>query len=524
MKKVTNERRKFIRYSTLGALGLVPVAASTAAKASTSATNSSALVYVEEFGAVADGVTDDTAAIQLAIDAAIVRKLPLALGGTHLVSSSLTVSGELEFAERANYSEIVSAFVGHLFAFSGDSLRITGLRTSGVTLVKTSTDFEHIRIDNCDCTGLADSVNEYLMTTDSVALHYKSLTIDNNRTLNMSGVFADGMEGGDLFFTNNYMLDSARFILRVLKGSGTGNVQVNFQDNHILGMNSSLTDTSIAARVVQVDAEHISVVNNFVRDLQSTTAANLLYFRGGDLNCLGNTCINAYGTEAWIHDKGVEGGTHVIKGNSFDQSGVTDYDLDAVIKIYTGHNFTVSDNEFYGLKSPACWVYESVTNANVTPQQNVIANNQIRSIQYPFAFKLVQPSSHTVIKNNTLFSISNPDSIVQHGESVPKFMFIYVSVNNGESIENVAIDGNVMFDSPSVSEFIKIYRHTIAITSDIKNLFITNNTANDVSTFCKFVGQSIESCTLANNVGKAGCVEYQGSNLPTSFRTQNNLF
>ncbi|TQV73515.1 hypothetical protein FKG94_17620 [Exilibacterium tricleocarpae] len=216
--------------------------------------------------------------------------------------------------------------------------------------------------------------------------------IAQNHTHLMSGMLADGLVGGELNFSHNTMTESVRFIVRALKGNGAGNTRVSFQDNQILGMNSTLSDTSVAARVIQTDAQFTNITNNYLRDLETTSAASLVYFEGGDLNCVGNTCCNAHGTEVWTHDKGAEQGTHVIKANSFDQSGVTDCALDAVIKIYTRHSFTVSDNEFLGLRSPACWVYESVNNAGVTPQQNVIPNNQIRNIQFPFAFKLVQPS------------------------------------------------------------------------------------------------------------------------------------
>lgn len=523
MLDANKSRRNFIRFSAMATLG---VASTKAMSTSATTMSSNTALNVLDFGATGDGVADDTAALRSAINQAINLDLPLRLAGKHFISSSLQVNGNLEIEEQFSLSEISTSSPSIvLFDFDGARLKVCGLNTTGLTLVKTTTDFDRIDIFNCTAQGLADSLSEYLFTTDANVVNYNQLHINNNTTLYMSGMYADGLQGGDLFFTHNVMQDSIRFILRALKGSTTGSRTISFTHNHIQGMNSTLSDQSVAARVVQADAYQLtSVIENYVRDLQTTTAANLLYFSEGDLNCVNNLCYNAHGTEAWIHDKGVGVGTHVIKMNTFDQSGVTDYTLDSAIKIYSGHNFSVSDNDFIGLRSPACWVYESVDIAGIRPENNAITSNKLRNIQYPFAFKLVQPSSNTIIQDNTLFDISNPDGIVQHGESVPKFLFIYVSFNNGEDLENVNIDGNIMMNSPATSEFIEIYRHNVAQSSSIKNLFITNNTANNASTFCSFMGQSIESCTIANNVGKTGCQETRGVNLPIDLRVQNNLF
>ena len=515
-------RRQFMAKAALGTLGLGTI--STAASASQVSLTHTSFVSVSDYGAVGDGLTDDTVAIQNAINAAISQQKALLLNAKHLITDTLLISGDLLITSDSITSDITSSTISTLFDFSGQRLVLEKLNTIEVTLVSVTQNFSEIVIRHCRLEGAYDSLNEYIVNTYGISIEFDHLMIDNNTTRYMSGLYGDELYGGHISFSRNTMFDSTRFILRALNNSNDGPRSIRFIENQILSMNSTLADSSTAARVVQADArDAIYVVNNEVRNLFSDTAANLIYFRTGNLMCTGNSCYNAYGGEAWIHDKGVGIGNHMIKGNLFDQSDVLEYDLDCIIKIYTGHNFSVVDNDFIGLRSPACWVYESVDVADSRPTNNVILGNTVRNIQYPFAFKLVQPSSNSRVANNTVINLSNPDGIVQHGESTPKFIFIYVSFNNADNIENVSVDNNTLMSTQAGSEFIEIYRHTISTTTDIKNLYITGNTALDVSTLCRFTGMAIDSCVLANNAVPSGAITFVGANPPIEFREANNL-
>ena len=518
----SNVRRKFIKASAFGTLGLF---ASSQSKAQILNNQSQGVIHVSEFGAVGDGVTDDTAAIQAAIDYASPQGFTILLCNSHLISSPLQIVKSSNIQGAHPSTRLVTPNISIAFNFKGSSFNLSRIKTTGVTLVNVEEDFIQLAVSSCDCEGFANSVNEYFILFTNTATKFNSLKFYENDGRFMCPIFADGAYEGIIYFENNNLIESTRFIVRAIGSNGNFLDSIIFKNNQILGMNNSISDSTIAARVVQVDAKNeVQIESNLITNLETQGPSNLVYLRSGNLTAINNICRNAHGSEAWIHDKGINGGAHIISGNTFDQSTVNTYTMDSIIKIYTGNNFSVKNNEFLNLRCPACWIWESVQNPNLTPKRNVIDGNVIRNVFYPFVFKMLQPSMNTVISNNIVQGVSNPDGIVQHGESVPKFLFLYVSVSNGQNLDKVTVQSNMVTEMSTPSEFIRIYRHAIALSSNISNIMISNNISDCSESFVKSIGSGIESCIIANNSGSKPANVFSAVQAPTKLLEVNNNF
>ena len=86
-------------------------------------------VSVKDFGAVGDGVTDDTAAIQSAINAAIATKKTLLLNsGIYKITSSLSVSGNLWVIGEGRDCSVIESFAsGSVIVCAAWGGKITGI-------------------------------------------------------------------------------------------------------------------------------------------------------------------------------------------------------------------------------------------------------------------------------------------------------------------------------------------------------------------------------------------------------------
>lgn len=108
-------RRQFMAKAALGTLGLGTI--STAASASQASLTHTSFVSVSDYGAVGDGLTDDTVAIQNAINAAISQQKALLLNAKHLITDTLLISGDLLITSDSITSDITSSTISTLFDF-----------------------------------------------------------------------------------------------------------------------------------------------------------------------------------------------------------------------------------------------------------------------------------------------------------------------------------------------------------------------------------------------------------------------
>lgn len=128
------ERRDFIGKMPAIALGLSTISPATPAATATSS-GASAYVTVKDFGALGDGVTDDTAAIQAAINASTGRSLFFP-DGTYRISSALVISLPIEIFGTGTRSATIFQSLSStgVFWINGGANIISGITISGLIL------------------------------------------------------------------------------------------------------------------------------------------------------------------------------------------------------------------------------------------------------------------------------------------------------------------------------------------------------------------------------------------------------
>lgn len=136
-------------------------------------------VSVKDFGAVGDGVTDDTAAIQAALNASSVVYLPK---GTYAISAAINIPsqrrmygdgiGFTTIKATTSAARITNAVIRHdnirleNFAFDGNNVAIVGITLGvagsiGVLATSSADSFKEIKVAQCTNTGIVLNCNQY---------------------------------------------------------------------------------------------------------------------------------------------------------------------------------------------------------------------------------------------------------------------------------------------------------------------------------------------------------------------------
>lgn len=399
----------------------------------------SEFVSVKDFGAVGDGVTDDTSAIQAALDAAINVTFP---SGTYLVSSNITVPiHSVMVAEKARQVIITSATNILMMVKDGTSnsspdnasdVEIRGILFDGVSVCLTDYIYWFRLIDCSFTCGLvtANTYNAvYTDTGSAETTRIENAEIIGNRFVSGRRATYINCAYDEINIRRNYvstMAQSGIFVSSTdLNTVGDMRI-VNITDNTITDVGTNATEAYVNA--ILVAAETATVTNNHVHNVKNTNYWEVdgIYVKAVSGIISNNTIYNGgyrsniqtkqLGTDAVLGNGNIEASSIVVANNEIRIDETSGYagSHGGIFSAFAGRvfcginivtsNTVVCDNVITGagvgisgVNSFTNWLCDNV----------VIKNNHIVENRGAVGIWWAHAGTNVMVSNNTITAPTN---------------------------------------------------------------------------------------------------------------------
>jgi len=450
-------------------------------------------VNVKDFGAKGDGVTDDTAAIQAAINLSVSYQLSIPKG-TYKITSTLIVPSN---------TVITGTGASSVFAISSNQLadgtRISIKDASNVTI-------KDIKIVETNEIPVRANV-------------YGTITVDGSVNINLSGIEVSGSNGAGICILNSQKSTLINVYVHDVMADG---VHINYGSSNIIITNSNIVkccDDCIGFATDNTTYGHVDglLVNNCVIGDHTIVSGDVRNIGAGVSVIAGtnavitNNIIRNCGssgiriTNLLYGGVGLPSGNVVISDNIIDNVGLCDVSLSEQLRdgisIFNSRNVFISNNKI--TKSPTQGICISQTAISVKVENNFIANCQLGITAIPvvstdeqnlklwsdIAFEditaLAYVSIHNIVIRNNVVQDMLTSGIYVQGSSAENNKIFGISINDNilEKLNTSNTSANGIF--VSYSDVVDLSRNIVktnataltkyGIGSGVTNLTRTNN-------------------------------------------------
>lgn len=363
------------------------------------------LLSVKDFGAVGDGITDDTVAIQAALNAGTSRSVYFP-AGTYRISASLLIKTKTTLIGDGMEKSIIKLMPG--FA-------------AGATAIRNET--------------ISGTVDVYYDTD----LEFYGLTFDGNNNSTRTGELVAIAKVRNVTFSNCGFQNHTFIALAMTANSNMVVTECYFTNNGRPRPSTVSAPALWTATSVLGTSYDVRVENNYFRG-NNWSAAYFMPVRGSFTN---NNCVDNGESTIFCNNTGaylrIENNT--ITGTTRSNISGSGIECGAPYTIITGNTIDSCAAEGIALTDVQ----------NVTIANNIIFNNGQDTAYYPF------PNGITIV--NTASSPNQPDHIQIHGNRIgdrqgTKTQYAAIGFSGGgAACTNVAIYNNDFAEQKTATYF-----------------------------------------------------------------------